>query len=73
MLLLLSFHAIATQRGDGLHPVLLARLRHIAAGRVEQVVTEPGREEEGGLGTTASHVARGGIAPRCCLRTRKGK
>ncbi len=39
MLPLLSLHAIAAQRGDGLHPVLLAGLERLAAERVERVTT----------------------------------
>jgi hypothetical protein len=35
MLSLLSLHAIAAQRGDGLHPVLLDGLRRIEAARHE--------------------------------------
>jgi hypothetical protein len=35
MLPLLSLHAIAAQRGDGLHPVLLAGLQRLVTKRVE--------------------------------------
>jgi hypothetical protein len=44
MLPLLSLHAIAAQRGDGLHPVLLAGLKRLAAERVERAAAETGRE-----------------------------
>ena len=40
MLPLLSLHAIATQRGEGLHPLLLAALKRVAAERVQHAVTE---------------------------------
>jgi hypothetical protein len=46
MLPLLSLHAIAAQRGDGLHPVLLARLQRLATERVEQAAAETGREHD---------------------------
>jgi len=38
---LLSFHAIAAQRGDGLHPVLLEGLKRLSAERAELATTEP--------------------------------
>jgi len=44
MLPLLSLHAIAAQRGDGLHPVLLAGLQRLATERVEHPAAETGRE-----------------------------
>jgi hypothetical protein len=46
MLPLLSLHAIAAQHGEGLHPVLLAYLKRLAAGHVELVAAESGREQE---------------------------
>jgi hypothetical protein len=44
MLPLLSLHAIAAQRGDGLHPVLLAGLQRLVTKRVEHAAAETGRE-----------------------------
>jgi len=44
MLPLLSLHAIAAQRGDGLHPVLLAGFERLATERVERIKAEIGRE-----------------------------
>ena len=44
MLPLLSLHAIASQRGDGLHPVLLAGLRRLATEHVERATAETGGE-----------------------------
>ena len=44
MLSLLSLHAIAAQRGDGLHPVLLAGLQRLATGRVENTAADASRE-----------------------------
>jgi hypothetical protein len=43
MLPLLSLHAIAAQRGDGLHPVLLAGLQRLATERVEHIAAETHR------------------------------
>ena len=40
MVPLLSLHAIAAQRGDGLHPALLAGLTRVAAARVEPVAAK---------------------------------
>ncbi len=58
MLPLLSLHAIAAQRGDGLHPVLLAGLERLAAERVERVTTQSGREhDEYATKPTAERVA----------------
>jgi hypothetical protein len=44
MLPLLSLHAIAAQRGDGLHPILLAGLKRLAAERVEPTAAESAQE-----------------------------
>jgi hypothetical protein len=44
MLALLSLHAIAAQRGDGLHPVLLAGLKRLATERAKHAAAESGRE-----------------------------
>jgi hypothetical protein len=46
MLPLLSLHAIAAQRGEGLHPVLLAGLQRLATERVEHTAAENGREDD---------------------------
>lgn len=43
---LLALHAIAAPRGDGLHPVLLAGLRRLAAERVQPAMPQPGREQD---------------------------
>ena len=40
MLPLLSLHAIAAQRGDGLHPELLAGLKRLASERREPFAME---------------------------------
>ena len=45
MLPLLSLHTIAAQRGEGLHPVLLADLKRLAAERVQRAVADCGREQ----------------------------
>ena len=45
MLPLLSLHAVAAQRGDGLHPVLLAGLKRLAAEPGEPGVAGCGREQ----------------------------
>jgi hypothetical protein len=47
MLAFLSLHAIAAQRGDGLHPVLLAGLKRLASERAEHPAAESGREHGG--------------------------
>jgi hypothetical protein len=57
MLSLLSLHAIAAQRGDGLHPVLLAGLQRLATGRVENTAAETG-SEHGTAEPTADNVTR---------------
>ena len=44
MLPLLSLHAIAAQRGDGLHPVLLAGLQRLATEHVEHATANISRE-----------------------------
>jgi hypothetical protein len=44
MLPLLSLHAIAAQRRDGLHPILLAGLRRLTTERSEYATAENGRE-----------------------------
>jgi hypothetical protein len=44
MLPLLSLHAIAAQRGAGLHPILLAGLQRLATERFEYTTAETGRE-----------------------------
>ena len=44
MIPLLSLHAIAAQRGDGLHPMLLAGLQRLATERVETTAAETSRE-----------------------------
>jgi hypothetical protein len=64
MLPLLSLHAIATQRGDGLHPVLLAGLKRLAAARIEHVVAESGcrEHEERAAEPAADRVAHEEIA-----------
>jgi hypothetical protein len=46
MLPLLSLHAIAAQRGDGLHPALLDGLRRMETARVEQAACESVRQPE---------------------------
>jgi hypothetical protein len=43
MLPLLSLHAIAAQRGDGLDPLLLAGLQRLATERVEHIAAETDR------------------------------
>ena len=57
MLPLLSLHAIAAQRGDGLHPLLLAGLKRLAAERAGRVA-ESGREPEGAAEPTKDGVTR---------------
>jgi hypothetical protein len=52
MLPLLSLHAIAAQRGDGLHPVLLAGLKRLATERVEHTAADTGREHGSAEPTT---------------------
>ncbi|HEY2526650.1 MAG TPA: hypothetical protein VGJ20_01680 [Xanthobacteraceae bacterium] len=47
MLPLLSLHAIAEQRGDGLHPELLAGLRRLAAEHGKGVAAEARGKQEG--------------------------
>jgi hypothetical protein len=64
MLPLLSLHAIATQRGDGLHPVLLAGLKRLAAARIEHVVAESGRRE---------HEERAAEQQQIAFRARKSR
>jgi hypothetical protein len=49
MLPLLSFHAIASRRGDGLHPVLLSALKRIANERAGDVVGHSGYAPEGAI------------------------
>jgi hypothetical protein len=44
MLPLLSLHAIAAQRGDGLHPKLLAGLKRLAAASTDRTARESGGE-----------------------------
>jgi hypothetical protein len=46
MLPLLSLHAIAAARGDGLHPILLAGLKRLTAERTEHVGAESTRALE---------------------------
>jgi len=46
---LLSLHAIAAQRGDGLHPMLLAGLQRLATERVEYTTAETGRAHGAGV------------------------
>jgi hypothetical protein len=55
MLPLLSLHAIAAQRGDGLHPVLLAGLQRLATERVEHTETD---REHGAAAPRADNVTR---------------
>jgi hypothetical protein len=55
MLPLISLHAIAAQRGDGLHPVLLAGLQRLATGRVAHTETD---REHGTAEPTAENVTR---------------
>jgi len=50
MLPLLSFHAIAAQQGDGLHPVLAAGLKRLAAESGEHAAAELGRDEKRAAG-----------------------
>jgi hypothetical protein len=57
MLPLLSLHAIAALRGDGLHPVLLAGLQRLATGRVAHTVAETGRGH-GAAEPTPDNVTR---------------
>jgi hypothetical protein len=57
MLPLLCLHAIAAQRGDGLHPVLLAGLRRLATERVEHITADTGRAH-GAAEPTADNVTR---------------
>jgi hypothetical protein len=59
---LLSLHAIAAQRGDGLHPVLLAGLERLAAGSGEHAVAESGRNTQRTAGPAGDHVAGDWIA-----------
>jgi hypothetical protein len=59
MLALLSLHAIAAQRGDGLHPMLLAGLKRLATERAEHPAAESGREHgERSIEPTADPVTR---------------
>jgi hypothetical protein len=59
MLPLLSLHAIAAQRGDGLHPILLAGLQRLATERFECTTAETGREHGAGIAeSTADNVTR---------------
>jgi hypothetical protein len=46
MLPFLSLHVIASQRGDGLHPVLLAGLKRLAAEHGDCAAREARREPE---------------------------
>lgn len=62
MLPLLSLHAIAAQRGDGLHPVLLAGLKRLAAERGARVAAEPGCAQEGAAEPIGDAVTREEIA-----------
>ena len=57
MLPLLSLHAIAAARGDGLHPILLAGLKRLAAERTEHVATESIRAPEGSAEPTKDQRA----------------
>ncbi|MEA3132256.1 MAG: hypothetical protein QOG17_102 [Gammaproteobacteria bacterium] len=59
MLPLLSLHAIAAQRDDGLHPVLLDGLRRIEAARLERLSREADRRPE----AHASHPIADQAAP----------
>ena len=59
MLPLLSLHAIAAQRGDGLHPVLLAGLKRLAAERGRHVAAESGSDEKRNAEPIGDRVARG--------------
>jgi hypothetical protein len=59
MLPLLSLHAIAAQRGDGLHPILLAGLQRLATERFEHTTAETGREHGARVAEpTADNVTR---------------
>jgi len=58
MLPFLTLHAIAAQRGDGLHPLLLAGLKRLAAERAGCVVAESGREPGGAAEPTKDRVTR---------------
>jgi len=58
MLPLLSLHAIAAQRGDGLHPVLLDGLKRLAAERGEHVAAESGRDVQRTAGPTGDRITR---------------
>ena len=63
MLPLLSLHAIAAARGDGLHPILLAGLKRPAAARTEHVVAESTRAPEGSAEPTKDqHAERAVVA-----------
>jgi hypothetical protein len=62
MLPLLSLHAIAAARGDGLHPILLAGLKRLAAERTEYVVAESTRAPEGSVEPTKDRAASEEIA-----------
>jgi hypothetical protein len=62
MLPLLSLHAIAAQRGDGLHPVLLAGLKRLAAERGVRVVADSGCPQEEAAEPTRDAVTREEIA-----------
>jgi hypothetical protein len=62
MLPLLSLHTIAAARGDGLHPILLAGLKRLAAERTEHVGTEATRALEGSAQPTKDRAASEEIA-----------
>jgi hypothetical protein len=60
---LLSLHAMAAARDDGLNPVPLADFKDIAVERLEQVTALSGREQEKRAKRPSSdRVTREGIA-----------
>ena len=59
---LLSLHAIAVARGDGLHPILLAGLKRLTAERTEHVGPESTRALESSAEPTKDRAASEKIA-----------
>ena len=57
MLPLLSLHAIAAARGDGLHPILLTGLKRLTAKRTEHVGAESTRALESSAEPTKDRAA----------------
>lgn len=61
MIPFLSLHANAAQRGDGLHPMLLAGLQRLAMERVEYTAAETDREQGARIAEpTADNATRKG-------------